>query len=328
MDRHLRELHQRLRRDPGNPELRGRLLASFARLADLGDREAWAQADPAAQDLVIHGVAQLLGAAFVFVGSQAYDAGGQRHRVGAFRHLRSGVVFQLVPGGRFVMGDPAGPFPTRQVQVAPLLVGRYPLLQAEWDAVGGTDERSWKQADLPIEGVSWRDVRGWLRATGDGLRLPSEAEWEYACRAGTTSQFFWGDRIDRRYCWFGEAAEIWTTHPPAEHDAFPNAFGLVDMSGNVHEWCEDTYAPLGRAQPRDGSPYTSALGGMHVFRGGDGFNPASHCRSAHRNGAHAADRGGGLGVRLARDVPLFERPAPPPPGRTERLLRWLRGRLD
>ena len=274
VDRHLRELHQRLRRDPGNPELRGRLLASFARLADLGDREAWAQADPAAQDLVIHGVAQLLGRGVRLrrqPGLRRGRAAAPGRRVSP--PAQRGSCSSSSRAGASSWVTRRGRSPTRQVQVAPLLVGRYPLLQAEWDAVGGTDERSWKQADLPIEGVSWRDVRGWLRATGDGLRLPSEAEWEYACRAGTTSQFFWGDRIDRRYCWFGEAAEIWTTHPPAEHDAFPNAFGLVDMSGNVHEWCEDTYAPLGRAQPRDGSPYTSALGGMHVFRGGDGFNP-------------------------------------------------------
>jgi formylglycine-generating enzyme required for sulfatase activity len=325
VDRHLRQLEQQLRREPANPELRSRLSTALQRLADLGDRERWNQADPAAQDIVIHFVGTLLGATFTFSGTARFEAGGQVHRVGSFRHHTSGVVLCLLPGGRYRMGDPdSGQSRSRRVAVPPLLLGRYPVLQAEWDAVGGEDDRSWKGQTLPIEGVSWREVSAWLLDAGDGLRLPSESEWEYGCRAGTETRFFWGERMDRRYCWFGEPAEVWTTHPPSEHDAFPNAFGLVDMSGNVHEWCQDSFGPYQAGMPTDGRPHDTPLWtSMRVLRGGDGFNPASHCRSAHRNGAHAGDRGGGLGFRVARDVPLWERASEPPTGRIRRLLRWL-----
>jgi formylglycine-generating enzyme required for sulfatase activity len=183
--------------------------------------------------------------------------------------------------------------------VAPLLVGRFPVLQAEWDRLGGEDDRAWRGPDLPIERVTWTAARAWLERAGGGLRLPSEAEWEYACRAGTQTEYFWGDAMDPAYCWFGGGAG-WSTHAPAEHAGRANAFGLVDTSGNVFEWCEDAYAPYA-AEDRDAAP--RRRGSLRVMRGGDAFSKAGFCRSAYRGYAREGDSGL-IGFRVARSLPF------------------------
>ncbi len=304
MDHRLRALEQRVRALPSDGASRARLRAELFRLAPLDDRAAWNRADPGAQELVIDAIGRLLGPAFEAAGAAEFAAGGERHRVGRFVHRASGTLLHLVPGGACLVGSLRGAQnerPRHQVQVAPFLIGRYPLLQAEWDRVGGDDARSWVGPDLPIEQVSWNDVQAWLRRAGS-LRLPSEAEWEYACRAGTQTEYFWGDEVDPAWCWFGEGG-AWTTHAPCEHDDRPNAFGLVDVSGNVFEWCEDGYAAYSEL-PRDESGPRRRAGAARVIRGGDGFNRATNCRSSFRSYARATDRGGGIGFRVAASLPL------------------------
>ncbi|MBL4849980.1 MAG: SUMF1/EgtB/PvdO family nonheme iron enzyme, partial [Planctomycetes bacterium] len=193
----------------------------------------------------------------------SYAAGGASHRIASFVHLRTGAALQLLPGGRYERGGLKAPRrareqPHHEVLLRPLLLGRLPLLQAEWDRVPGRDRRSWRRPELPIEGVSWEDARRWLSACGGGLRLPSEAEWEFACRAGTTSAYFWGDEASSTYAWFGSGGAEWGTQPPHLHAGVPNAFGLVDVAGNLAEWCEDHYVGSYHGAPRDGSPRRSA----------------------------------------------------------------------
>lgn len=305
MDDRLRTLEQQVRALPADATLRARLRAELFRLAPLDDRDAWGRAAEAAQDLVLAAVARLLGSAFEPLGAAAFAAGGEAHRVGVFRHVATGVVLHLVPGGACLVGSLRGlaaERPRHLVRVPPLLVGRYPVLQAEWDRLGGDDARAWEGGDLPIEHVSWHAARDWLARAGGGLRLPSEAEWEYLCRAGTQTEYFWGDEMDLAYCWFGEGA-AWSTHPPAEHDDRPNAFGLVDPSGNVYEWCEDAFGPYAEA-PRDDAGPRRVTGRTRVLRGGDGFNRASSCRSAYRADTRPGDRGGGIGFRAVASLPL------------------------
>ena len=310
MDARLRALEIAVHRDPGDEEARAALRAGLRRLADLSEVERWEQAAPEAQDFVVITITRLLGPSFEHVKTRSHKAGGRGHRVARLRHRPSGVELQLIPGGLFWMGsDPGGGAvrineqPRHEVLIPPLLLGRYPLLQEQWDRIGGDDARTWSKPDLPIEGVSWDAARAWLEAAGDGLRLPSESEWEYACRARTETPFFWGARADERYCHFGAAPDHWRTHPPSEHDAFSNAFGLVDMAGNVGEWCEDHYKGSYRGAPCDGSPRAERRGDLRVVRGGDSYNPLSHCRSAARNLSARAARGAGIGFRVARDVP-------------------------
>lgn len=285
---------------PSDAGARARLRAELYRLAPLDDAAAWARADVAARGVVLAAVGRLLGPELEVVGTT-----GPLH-VGVLRHVATGIALHLVPGGEFLMGSLRGgenERPRRRVLVAPLLVGRYPVLQAEWDRVGGDDHRAWREDDLPIEGVRWLDVKAWLARAGGGLRLPSEAEWEYACRAGTQTEYFWGDEPDPAYCWFG-GGEGWSPHPPAEHDDRGNAFGLVDMSGNVFEWCEDAYGPYAEEELRDASSWRlRRRGALRVMRGGDAFNKAAFCRSAYR-GFGKPDDAGLIGFRVARSLPL------------------------
>lgn len=303
MDHRLRQLEQQVRALPSDAGTRARLRAELYRLAALDDVAAWARAQPAAQDLVLAAVGRLLGPDFEELGAAEHAAAGLSHRVGAFRHVKTGVLLHLVPGGDLLMGSLRGredERPRHRVRVPPLLVGRYPVLQAEWDRVGGEDVRGFVGPDLPIVGITWTEARGWVDRAGGGLRLPSEAEWEYACRAGTQTEYFWGDEPDAAYCWFG-GGEGWSIHAPADHDARANAFGLVDTSGNVSEWCEDFYGPYVADDSRDAAP--RRRGALRVFRGGDAFNRASFCRAAYRNYAQP-DASGLIGLRVARSLPF------------------------
>lgn len=305
MDDRLRRLLQGAR--AGSSEDRLRLAAELGRLASLEDRVGWAQADPGAQDLVLEVVGRLLEPEWEPAGAGTWAAGGARHRIGAFRHRASGAVLHLIPGGTTRIGPAAsieGQRLTREVRLRPFLLGRYPLLQAEWDRLGGEDQRSFVGPHLPIEGVSWRAAQAWLRRAGGGLRLPSEAEWEHAARAGTSGAYYWGEVMNPELCWFGQGA-AWRTHPPREHLDCGNAFGLVDVLGNVAEWCQDAFLPWRQDLPADGRPAEPPLlGAARVLRGGDGFATATQCTCAARNGARETDWGAGIGLRVARSSPL------------------------
>ncbi|MGE0711006.1 MAG: formylglycine-generating enzyme family protein [Planctomycetota bacterium] len=314
MDERLRTLEKEVHRAPGDEEARAALRAALRRVADLGCRARWNQADAASQDVVIGVMARLLGETFVVSrAGTRHAAGGAWHRIATLRHARTGLELQLLPGGTFGMGgseDESGRHPVRlneqprhEVHVPPFLLGRFPVRQCEWDLVGGIDARSWEGPRLPIEGVSWDAAEAWLASASGGLRLPSEAEWEYACRAGTQGAYYWGEDPDPRFCWFGAGPEEWRTHAPEAHEHAPNAFGLVDMSGNVAEWCQDHYVSTYRGAPCDGSARSTPRSDLRVIRGGDSFNTASHCRSAARNLSSRHARGAGIGFRAARDLP-------------------------
>lgn len=307
MDDRLRRLEQLALATPGDEVPRTRLRGELARLADVNDRLRWNAAGEAAQERVLAVLANLLSDAFTLEGRAVYRAGDATHRTATFRHRASGIAFQLVPGGTLRLGDDAASRederPGRAVRLGAFLLGRFPLLQREWGRFPGNDERTWRGEELPIEGVSWIDAQAWLKRVGDGLRLPSEAEWEYACRAGTETAYFWGDAMDPSYCWFG-GTHSWETHPPREHLDKPNAFGLIDMAGNVAEWCQDDYvAGYANASPL-GAPRKRRFSLNRVLRGGDGFNSASYCRSGRRSMSRPGDRGAGIGFRVARSLPL------------------------
>ncbi|MFM8006235.1 MAG: SUMF1/EgtB/PvdO family nonheme iron enzyme, partial [Dolichospermum sp.] len=170
-------------------------------------------------------------------------------------NLGNGVVLEMVaiPGGKFLMGSPEGQGddsekPQHQFTVPPFFMGKYPITQAQWERVADLpkvkiDLRSkpshFQGANLPVENVSWHDAQEFCvrlsKATGKLYRLPSEAEWEYACRANTTTPYYFGDTITTDLVnhngKYGQPTEV--------GKFYPNAFGLYDMHGNVWEWCED-----------------------------------------------------------------------------------------
>ena len=189
-----------------------------------------AVARTAAQDAALAHCAERM-VAFEPGPTRTFSCAGVQHRVGTFVHRLTGIVMHLVPGGAFVLGqDDALPreLPRQTCQLAPFLVGRFPVLQREWDLLPGDDQRAHVGGSLPISGVSWASARAWLASAG--LRLPSEREWEAACRAGSTQAYPWGTGLDGRAAWFlensGGAPRDCTLHVQQ-----PNAFGLVDKLG-------------------------------------------------------------------------------------------------
>lgn len=184
-------------------------------------------------------------------------------------------------------------------------MAKYEVTQAEWRAVMGNNPSAFKGDNLPVEMVSWTDAYEFiqkLNQMNDGYtyRLPTEAEWEYACRAGTTTNFAFGDSLS------SDQANFWN-YPKEElpRKTFavgsfaPNAFGIYDMHGNVRELCEDWYHRTYAAAPTDGSAWLSGGVFLRVVRGGSwGDAPAWSSRSASREGATPDYRSWAMGFRV------------------------------
>lgn len=187
------------------------------------------------------------------------------------------------------------------------------VTQGQWRTVMGNNPSGFKGDDRPVEKVSWNDCQQFIRRLNkkegtDKYRLPTEAEWEYACRAGTKTPFFFGE------CLSTDDANYNGDHPlpgcpkglrrgkilpVASFRA--NAWGLYDMHGNVWEWCNDWYGDYPSGDVAD--PKGTSSGSYRIVRGGSGFNCASYCLSASRTYSSPADRNDFVGFRLVRITP-------------------------
>ena len=177
-------------------------------------------------------------------------------------------------------------------------MGRYEVTQANWEQVMGTTPSNFKGDNLPVERVSWDDVQSFIRKLnerrdGFNYRLPTEAEWEYACRAGTTGDYA-GDLNEM--AWFSENS---LGQPHAVGGKRPNALGLADMHGNVWEWCADYHHETYYGAPTDGSAWVTG-GEMkyRVLRGGSWHGNVSALRSGGRDAAPPEHRNAFLGFRV------------------------------
>jgi formylglycine-generating enzyme required for sulfatase activity len=216
----------------------------------------------------------------------------------------AGIDFVLVPAGSFQMGSTNGnssELPVHEVVISEAFeLGRYEVTQAEWESVMGSNPSSFTGDDTrPVESVSWDDVQLYieaLNAQNDGFvyRLPTEAEWEYACRAGTTGDYA-GD-LDAM-AWYSSNSGS-QTHPVGQKE--PNAWGLYDMHGNVWEWVQDRYSSSYYSVSPGTDPPGPTSGSYRVHRGGAWYSSAIRCRSAYRGGDSPGDRHSGLGFRLVR----------------------------
>ena len=238
----------------------------------------------------------------------------------------NGMVLEQVsiPGGTFQMGalDSEGTEkerPQHTVTVKPFLMGKYPVTQAQWQAVAAlpkvkhdlkADPSTFKGSNRPVEGVSWHEAVEFCARlatqTQRDYRLPSEAEWEYACRAGTTTPFHFGETIttdlanyDGNYT-YASSPKGEDRQQTTEVGTFPpNAFGLYDMHGNVWEWCLDHWHDNYQGAPIDGSAWnTGGNDKYRLLRGGSWTNYPSYCRSAYRNRFKMGSRSHSLGFRV------------------------------
>jgi len=186
-------------------------------------------------------------------------------------------------------------------------IARHQVTNAQYERFDASHKRSLSSRgdSHPVVSISWEDARRyceWLSESGLPVRLPSEAEWECACRAGTGTEYWSGDEEAdlARVGWY--AGNVGSgTHPVAVKPA--NPFGLHDMHGNVWEWCEDKGHENYEGAPDDGSAWVEGGSPRRVFRGGSWYNPAEVCRSAFRIGWHPSSRGVYLGFRPAISVP-------------------------
>jgi uncharacterized protein (TIGR02996 family) len=234
--------------------------------------------------------------------------------VGPFQAGPTGMTFAWVPPGTFLMGSPPneeGRSDDETQHRVSLTRGFYlgvtPVTQAQWQAVMGNNPSNFKGDDLPVELVSWEDCQAFCEklAARDGgrYRLPTEAEWEYACRAGTTTPFSFGQTIstdqanydgNRTYGRGRKGVYRQQTTPVGSFPA--NAWGLSDMHGNVWEWCQDWFGAYPSGDIKD--PQDSNNSDARVLRGGSWDDDPRYCRAAFRNGAAPGYRGDDLGCRV------------------------------
>ena len=182
----------------------------------------------------------------------------------------------------------------------PFYMGKYEVTQEQWESVMGNNPSSrTKGAKLPVTNVSWEDCKEFIKKlnskTAGGYRLPSEAEWEYACRAGITTAYSFGAKITPKDANYDDSG----IDKPIEVGSYkPNTFGLYDMHGNVWEWCEDWKADYPKGAVID--PNGPAKGKYRVLRGGSFYSYASNARSSDRGSNSPTVRYGCDGFRLAR----------------------------
>jgi len=249
----------------------------------------------------------------------------------AERALEPGATFRecakdcpemvVVPAGEFMMGSPANEKgrlvnegPQHRVTIArPFAVSKFEVTFADWDAcvsVGGcphVSDSGFERGTRPVINVSWYEAQqygAWFsKMTGRPYRLLTEAEWEYAARAGSTTAYFWGDQIGKGNANCNDCGSQWDSRQASPVGSFkPNAFGLYDMAGNVWQWVQDCNHDNYNGAPTDGSAWAIGDCGRRVVRGGSWGNVPQYLRSASRDWYGAADRDFHIGFRLGRTL--------------------------
>ncbi len=231
-----------------------------------------------------------------------------------------GMEFVWVPPGTFVMGSPPhekarrdDEAPHRVTLSRGFFIGVHPVTQEQWEAVTGNNPSCFRGPDFPVECVSFEDCEEFCRllAKKDSVsagfpspyRLPTEAEWEFACRGATTTPYSFGDTVSTHQANY-HGNYVGTSEPAGKYrqettpvGSFPaNAWGLRDMHGNVFEWCADWYAPYAFGQASD--PFKQQGGNVRVLRGGSWHSLVGRCRSASRAWGAPGYRGSDVGCRI------------------------------
>lgn len=211
----------------------------------------------------------------------------------------------VLPAGNFQMGLAGRPVtePVHTVVLPSFAIGKHEVTQGQWKAVMGSNPSGFQACGdgCPVERVTWYEVQDFVSRlsakTGKTYRLPSEAEWEYACRAGAQHDFCGGDKADQ-LAWYGD--EYGSPRSVGQKRA--NAWGLHDMSGNVWEWTQDCMHPNYQGAPTDGSAWQAPDCKSRVLRGGSWLSGPQYGRAVIRFGFKPDFRAGDFGFRVVRDV--------------------------
>lgn len=250
----------------------------------------------------------------IFDGQNIYKTSHQGRCFIENLSLDTELEMVCIPSGTFLMGDPleedySEPMPQHLVTVSAFSIGKFSVTQAQWMSIMEHNLSANEESDrLPVDNVSWDDAIEFCqrlsRSTGRKYRLPSEAEWEYACRAGTTTAYHWGDEIDSRFANYfdWEPGKKLGTKPVGSYH--PNAFGLCDMHGNVFEICQDRWHYDYEGAPTDGSAWIEVVEKTEqiIFRGGSFDYYEDNCRSSYRENTCQDHRYHGRGFRVACDA--------------------------
>ena len=237
------------------------------------------------------------------------------------------MKLKLIPAGEFMMGSPESESDRtdnelqHRVRITqPYYLGVTEVTQGQWFSVMKTkpweNEQNVKEGDnYPATFVSWEDAVEYCRklsaSEGKQYRLPTEAEWEYACRGGQSTAYSFGNRpsLLGNYGWFSENAyDIGEKYAHEVGTKNPNPFGLHDMHGNLWEWCSDWYEPGYYALSPGSDPQGPSRGSIRVYRGGSWLIVAAYCRAASRDGGGPTSRGSHMGFRLALSSPSVQSP--------------------
>lgn len=246
-------------------------------------------------------VAFFLSGCAIYEKPQAVTSKEQREITG-----KDGKIMVLIPAGEFTMGSPEGKgyyneHPSHKVYLDAYYIDKYEVTVAQYrkfcEATGRSMPKMprWGWIDNhPIVKVTWHDATAY--AEYYGKRLPTEAEWEKACRSGSNTRYCYGDAESElgKYAWYGEKG---TTSSVGQKE--PNAWGLYDMHGNVWEWCADRHETDYYKDSPYKNPQGPSSGRERVLRGGGWGNMPGSCRSASRNGVYSTTRGNRIGFRCA-----------------------------
>jgi formylglycine-generating enzyme required for sulfatase activity len=220
------------------------------------------------------------------------------------------MEMHAIPGGEFLMGSPekrgyADEYPQHRVTLSAFYIGKYPVTQAQWRAVMRTNPSHFPGNNHPVDSITWDEAIEFCRrlsyATNRTYRLPTEAEWEFACRAGTGTLYNYGDEEELilQYAWCLPNSSN-HTHPVGEKK--PNGWGLYDTHGNVWEWCQDWYSSDYYQYSPNVNPPGPTKGTSRVLRGGSWYSLPNYCRSAGRSNHQPDLRDPLVGFRVVCDA--------------------------
>lgn len=253
---------------------------------------------------------------FILIASSLLIAIGYAQPVGAVEDKTfQGIRFALIEAGCFQMGNnkpstdrTSSESPSHKVCIdKPFYIGETEVTQKQWEDVMGNNPSKVKSYDKPVDKVSWDDIQIFIEKLnakdgGKYFRLPTEAEWEYAARAGSEDDYSFGDNPKSlpEFAWFGNLGYKGSSHEVAQKD--PNQWGLYDMHGNVWEWVNDWYSPTYYSESPANNPLGPDTGKYRVYRGGSFIGKASELRVSVRYSAMPSTRTQDLGFRLVRQL--------------------------